>query len=489
MFMLFIVLAYEAVNILFYRQNEQKDTRISVYGFIIVISCFLQAMFGVVQFFGFFQISTTLWVTGSFDNPAGFAACLCAGFPFVGFLLSDSNKYIRYVGGLIGFVIVIAVILSQSRAGIMSIAFICFILLNMKFFHKRWVKYLSLLCFALLLSGCYWMKKDSADGRLLIWRCSVSMVKDAPWLGHGIGSFEARYMDYQADYFRQYGLNRYSMLADNVKHPFNEYLGVLINFGIVGLALLLGIVGALVYCYRQNPTQEKKIALYALLSIGVFSFFSYPFTYPFTWMVTSLAVLMLTADYLKRIKIGTWGRNIMYSAVLMGFFLGQVRLGARTQSERSWQEASVLALCHSYDEALPYYVSLKHRFEDNPYFLYNYAAVFTEAKVYEKALKVALECRKYWADYDLELLLGDIYREKKDYKQAEEYYMSASYMCPSRFLPLYQLYELYKCIGNTEKASELAKILLEKPAKVNSALIKRIRYMVKKDGLINSVRR
>ena len=175
-FMLFIVLAYEAVNILFYRQNEQKDTRISVYGFIIVISCFLQAMFGVVQFFGFFQISTTLWVTGSFDNPAGFAACLCAGFPFVGFLLSDSNKYIRYVGGLIGFVIVIAVILSQSRAGIMSIAFICFILLNMKFFHKRWVKYLSLLCFALLLSGCYWMKKDSADGRLLIWRCSVSMV-------------------------------------------------------------------------------------------------------------------------------------------------------------------------------------------------------------------------------------------------------------------------------------------------------------------------
>ena len=48
-FMLFIVLAYEAVNILFYRQNEQKDTRISVYGFIIVISCFLQAMFGVVH--------------------------------------------------------------------------------------------------------------------------------------------------------------------------------------------------------------------------------------------------------------------------------------------------------------------------------------------------------------------------------------------------------------------------------------------------------
>ena len=154
-------------------------------------------------------------------------------------------------------------------------------------------------------------------------------------------------------------------------------------------------------------------------------------------MVTSLAVLMLTADYLKRIKIGTWGRNIMYSAVLMGFFLGQVRLGARTQSERSWQEASVLALCHSYDEALPYYVSLKHRFEDNPYFLYNYAAVFTEAKEYEKALKVALSVASIGQIMILNYYWVISIEKKKDYKQAEEYYMSASYMCPSRFFCLF----------------------------------------------------
>ena len=488
LFVLLWMLVYAAFLAL---QRKSIVTDMTIWGSIIVSSCWLQAVYGILQYVGLFSSHVTFRVTGSFDNPAGFAACLCAGLPFVVFLIIHRNKYIRYAGWIAGGVMVLAIFLSHSRSGMVSVIAVCVMYLCGRFVHGRlWRYLLSVSMIGLLIIGSYWLKKDSADGRLLIWRCGLEMVKDAPWTGHGIGSFEAKYMDYQADYFKEYGSqNRYAMLADNVKQPFNEYLGVLINFGIVGLALLLGIVGALVYCYRQNPTQEKKIALYALLSIGVFSFFSYPFTYPFTWMVTSLAVLMLTADYLKRIKIGTWGRNIIYSAALMGFFWGQVRLGARTQSERSWQEASVLALCHSYDEALPYYVSLKHRFEDNPYFLYNYAAVFTEAKEYEKALKVALECRKYWADYDLELLLGDIYREKKDYKQAEEYYMSASYMCPSRFLPLYQLYELYKCIGNTEKASELAKILLEKPAKVNSALIKRIRYMVKKDGLINSVRR
>ncbi len=60
-------------------------------------------------------------------------------------------------------------------------------------------------------------EKDSADGRLLIWQCSINMAKEAPWIGHGIDSFEAHYMDYQADYFKKHGQSRYAMLADNVK--------------------------------------------------------------------------------------------------------------------------------------------------------------------------------------------------------------------------------------------------------------------------------
>lgn len=103
------------------------------------------------------------------------------------------------------------------------------------------------------------VEKDSADGRLLIWRCGLEMVKDAPWTGHGVGSFEAKYMDYQADYFKEYGSqNRYAMLADNVKQPFNEYLGVLINFGIVGLALLLGIVGHLCIVIGKILHRKRK---------------------------------------------------------------------------------------------------------------------------------------------------------------------------------------------------------------------------------------
>ena len=316
-FVLLVISVCGVVNILFRRWNGQVRIRETVYGFIIVASCFLQAMLGGVQFFGFFQMSTAFGVTGSFDNPAGFAACLCVGFPFAGFLLSDKNKYIRYVGWMTGFVIAVAVILSQSRAGIMSIAFICFMLLNMKFFHKRWMKCLSLVCFALLLSGCYWMKKDSADGRLLIWRCSADMIKDAPWFGHGVGSFEARYMDYQAGYFRQHGENHYSMLADNVKHPFNEYVGVLLNFGFVGLLMIFAVITLLMYCYKTHPCLEKRIALYSLISIGIFSFFSYPFTYPFTWIVTLLCIVILTREYITEILARSMIKNVICIFILL----------------------------------------------------------------------------------------------------------------------------------------------------------------------------
>ena len=75
---------------------------------------------------------------------------------------------------------------------------------------------------------------------------------------------------------------------------------------------------------------------------------------------------------------------------------------------------------------------------------------FWENKQYEESLTVALQCRKYWADYDLELMIGENYQELDKYELAERYYDNASMMCPSRFLPLYKLFIYIKIwvIGN-----------------------------------------
>lgn len=119
-------------------------------------------------------------------------------------------------------------------------------------------------------------------------------------------------------------------------------------------------------------------------------------------------------------------------------------------AEKEWGDTSRLALCGASGKTLPAYAELEKKFENNPYFLYNYAAILLENKQYEESLTVALQCRKYWADYDLELMIGENYQELDKYELAERYYDNASMMCPSRFLPLYKLFHLYKIwvIGN-----------------------------------------
>ena len=458
-----------------------------VYGFIIVISCLLQAMFGIMQALGLFYTSSVFKVTGSFDNPAGFASCLCIGMPFIGFmLLKNNNKYIRYGGWVIGLVIMVAVILSQSRAAVISIAFICFIFFCMEFSRKKCIKYLSFVCFALLLFGCYWLKKDSADGRLLIWQCSMDMVKEAPWLGHGIGSFEANYMDYQADYFRQHKQSRYFMLADNVKHPFNEFLGILLNFGFISLLIIFVMIAILVYCYKSNPCMEKQIVLYSLVSIGIFSLFSYPFSYPFTWIITTLCVFILIREYITKIFVQSMIKNVICILVLFCSFGGIYKLLERVKAEKEWGRASsssALLFSGSYNKALQTYEILEIKFHDNPYFLYNYAAMLLENKQYKESLQIALQCRKYWADYDLELIIGDNYQELANPKAAKRYYDNASMMCPSRFLPLYRLFHLYKNIEDRERMLSVAKLIIDKPIKIKTPVIQMMKREMEKEQM------
>ena len=68
------------------------------------------------------------------------------------------------------------------------------------------------------------------------------MIKDKPIFGHGYGAFQAKYMDYQAEYFKNNPNSKYAQLADNVKHPFNEFIKVAVEFGMVGLAIFISFI-------------------------------------------------------------------------------------------------------------------------------------------------------------------------------------------------------------------------------------------------------
>ena len=167
--------------------------------------------------------------------------------------------------------------------------------------------------------------------------------------------------------------------------------------------------------------------------------------------------------------------------ILTYSLFGSSKLFERIQAELDRGKASTLALCKSYNETLPTYERLEKMFVSNPYFLYNYAAVLQEMKQYTESLEVALKCRQYWADYDLELIIGENYQQLNKPELAEKYYNSASMMCPSRFLPLYKLFHLYKTNGEKERSLAMAEAVISKPMKIKTTTIRMMKREMERE--------
>lgn len=165
-------------------------------------------------------------------------------------------------------------------------------------------------------------------------------------------------------------------------------------------------------------------------------------------------------------------RNILRGIVLIVCFLFLHSLCRRIKAEYQWCEASRLYNISDFEKLLPI-------LGKDPYFLYNYAVMLYSTNHQEESLEVALLCSKQWTDYDLELLLGDIYVYKKEYALAEFYYKKAAYMCPCRFIPLYKLFCLYKKLDSKDKAYFIARIINAKSVKVPSVAVEHIKYEIK----------
>lgn len=91
------------------------------------------------------------------------------------------------------------------------------------------------------------------------------MVAEAPVWGSGAGSFRAGYMTRQADFFKTNPESKYALVAGNVFHPLNEYLLLLIEFGIVGLLLSGAVLVPIARASGQSDPFRQDRLQYALV--------------------------------------------------------------------------------------------------------------------------------------------------------------------------------------------------------------------------------
>lgn len=441
---------------------------------ILVTSCFTQAIYGILQFADLLPShGSNHRVTGSFENPAGFAACLCAGLPFAFYFWNARQKFIRHYTIAVIAIVSVAVVFSFSRTGILNLIILASIatLSRIQIKHKAKIVTALVLLLLAISAALYSVKKDSADGRLLIWRCSIEMIKDKPILGHGSNGFTANYMNYQAEYFKQHPDSKYAALADTIHHPFNEYILLLVNYGLVGFVLFVALLYWIwsVYRRRYRDNLAVRIAGWSLCSVLLFSLFSYPLSYPFVWVVVLMNLVIIARD--KLISNHIVGILLIVTSAIV-FILTCNDLSSRLR----WKEISRQAEEGHTAEVLAEYSNLLNKFGHNRYFLYNYAYELQNIGLYSESLAIANRCSEVWADYYLQLMIADNYYKLGQYDESIQHFKQAAAMCPVRFMPLYRLTKLYLERGQTEQAQALARQIMNKEVKIPSPTINAIKY-------------
>ena len=417
-----------------------------------------QAAFYVLQTIGVFP-PYGRFTAGSFDNVAGLASCLGISLPVGMRWLGRGNRWLAVAIVASKAVCVVSIALSGSRTGLLCVA--VWVLMALPFRGKAKVV-AGVVVVALGLILALWVKTDSSSGRWFIAQRTAELVAESPLTGYGAGGFEAYYMDAQADWLASHPDSRYAMLADNVGHPLNEWLLVAVDYGLLGVLAVVVVVALLIVHGHRHPSAEGRTGLRVMACVGVFSLFSYPLLYPFTWLMLCAALVGVLRDAL------VCHARAASVAMLVVLPLCGVWLGRHLSLAMELRDVQSKAMLGLSERMMPRYERLYPDLRDDARFLYNYSVEQYEAGRYVAALNTARECDSLLSCYDLCLLEGDIRRALKDYGGADSCYNRAHWMIPSRFVPLYERFNVAMSRGDTASAQCLAREILAKPVKIRS---------------------
>ena len=149
--------------------------------------------------------------------------------------------------------------------------------------------------------------------------------------------------------------------------------------------------------------------------------------------------------------------------------------GYWTKQEVAWRQLSRASLQGNFAEAKQGYRKLYPFLSENPLFLYNYGAELYYAGDWSESLVMMKECAEQLNGTDIQMIIGDDYERIGNDAEAEKHFRQAAAMCPVRFVPLYRLVKLLEKTGRHEEALRLAEELSEKPVKVSSYIVEKIK--------------
>lgn len=479
--------------------------------FISIIICtgILEAGWGTMQLYGFKISNHPLFnLTGSFFNPGPFSGYIAAILPVsFGVMLRFSNcrksdlsnprttlYYLAWIS-IISIILILPAGMSRSAwiaATVSCIWVYVTYRIGWKGMYTFWEKHrkrcigflvlgIAALCVGLV--AIYTIKKDSANGRLLMWSITAKAIEKHPLKGIGLGGFPAVYAQTQAEYFASGKASETEkFVAGCPEYAFNEFLQIGLEQGLFGLIIFLVWVGFVLFYGIKSKRYGTTGGIIALM---IFAFSSYPFQLPSFWILLIFySVICVSTNKIKGKNLAGNQRRFPYIGFITALSCGLLFIGQKDMQNvyTQWSRAKALYSNKGYWGALDSYMMLYPQLRHKHEFLFEYSQCLSKTGKYEQANALLQRAIQLSSDPMLYYMMAKNEQSLRKYDQAEKHLLYAINILPERIYPYYLLVKLYAepDFYQPEKLKNAAYVVMNKQPKVESTAIKEMRKEVRK---------
>lgn len=496
---------YAAFRIIF---STEKRSKTAVMLLLFCLAAY-ESVLGIKQVFGFAHTYHSLFrVTGTLFNPGPYAgliapAAVCAVACIV--IRHDEIKRLSEQGyGIFGrsvlpyavvrYAICIAAVAAAASAAVIlpatmsraawiasGSAIVLLVTFEsslpeciVSFWNRHRLRTLSYM-FAAVLSvlavgiWAYHAKRPSADGRMLMWKIDMRIIGDNPLHGVGIGNFGGAFGAEQAEYFAESDRPETErQTAGCPEAGFNDYLQFGAETGVAGMAAL----AATILCAITIGLRRHDPCGYGLAAYAVFAMFSYPFSVAplrLTFVILLAASASHPAGGYSRPTVsgGIWAVALVVSAILWPS--AYRRSAVRAEAHDEWKATHAWIALERYDYVVEDGRRLYDILEYDFRFLYDYGYALHKIGDYSRSNEILEVGAALSGDPMFYNIRGKNFQALKRWKDAEECYLHAHRMIPSRIYPIYLLTMMYVDSGQYDKAVATARKALGMTIKVESA--------------------
>ena len=483
---------------------------------VVVATGGIEAVSGMRQLHGFEGSNHSLFkLTGDFYNPGPYSGYLAIVLPVcLWMILRQTKIYLHYLGwiGLLAIIVVLPAGMSRTAwiAATVSCGWVYWVQRIGWEKTKRYINgnrtltivssILILISIAGALAGIYLLKKDSANGRLLLWKVTGQAIREQPWTGTGTGSFPAAYAEAQAEYFTSGKASETEMMvAGCPEYGFNEFLQIGLEQGLVGLMVFVLLLS---YSLFRGMKNRQAGAAGGILALMVFSLASYPLQLPEFWVV--LVVLMGVANSNTPVDAdisvaadtpptpSREGRKILsvtmigVLAICCGWIFRQQK--GYYEGYKKWNTLKMLHHSKAYEAAGEGYEELVPLMGHKPELLFEAAQCLSKSERLKKANRLLERAMKLSGDPMIHYMAAKNEQDLGNYQKAENLLLHAIEILPERIYPYYLLTKLYSetTFFQEDKFIKAADAVLKKKPKVKSTAIREMRTDVK--NMLNNIR-